>query len=963
MFALLGLSLFACIEKDKSSDGKDRPKDTEDSAPDSDDTAPPVEAASFVAWISLVPATIPEPGGDVVLTATTSDLTDGVCDFAWASEEAEGTATARATDATTLELTLALAGLAPGVSTITVSQTCGGETSDFGTFDMGVSGAVSDEDRWGAPADVLPPWTGNTECLDNTCVFRRHGTTTIRVDVSPSGELTWQAKPDSGTAFVGWSTPVWENDVTDATLHPSVTVTDDGAGGVIATAVVMDPDGREPVTVVTGTFDGTAWTGTTTQMAIFGAVLGLNTTKSSPFTSSTLSVDGGSVTFSDSVGSAHTDSIGTVSGSEIDSGAAFAGLFGDNDLSSDGDTLTRIWTLEPSRSGQQLTVVSPDTSTGTMSTVRQVTIPTSMDVEVATASGQDGDGDGAPELFVELWSTTGSKEVWVVPNVTDKSDARSPRLLLGTPSTGYDFFSETGGDFRVVQSSLAVGGGPRIRDIHHHPDKSVLGRPIPGGSTWLSAEEWDMADVLTDDAVEVSPVVTGMVGRLHHRGRAAYHSGRGVCHFGQCYASAGGFGGWVPGSVSGEVSVDKDDPYADGDIVYAGLGADGTTLLFSRGLFDGVDGSVMPVSMTPDGELATFAIGVGSATVTLPGGSAIGVPAASMVWNDQADGYFIGSTVPADDGTLSSSVQYFSGGSVTALDLGVVQDNPVFTAGAGPQTNVLFRNGSNHAWGTAIDFNTGGELDERVTLGKPTNPSAYTYMFWLNPSMVVNLPPKSCTHFCTSTGDVRAPGYGWETGDPIGSASPSPATLAVVPADSACGWETWYLPPGESLEARTAAASVVGSSEKDDCRDLLVPVASLDSVLDLSPLGLLASPQGELVTVIPGEAGILGRATIAEVDFGYAASADGAEPVLYGVIQGGDLNFDGYADFTVIGSTLTVFMSNGLGGFTGESVTTDAAYNSYALPSSDGTCELSSDRDPQRAGSYTQLIVGESPPA
>lgn len=85
--------------------------------------------------------------------------------------------------------------------------------------------------------------------------------------------------------------------------------------------------------------------------------------------------------------------------------------------------------------------------------------------------------------------------------------------------------------------------------------------------------------------------------------------------------------------------------------------------------------------------------------------------------------------------------------------------------------------------------------------------------------------------------------------------------------------------------------------------------------------------------------------------------------MLYGVIQGGDLNLDGYSDFTVIGSTVTVFMSNGLGGFTGESVTADAAYNSYALPSSDGTCELSSDRDPQRAGSYTQLLVGESPPA
>lgn len=819
-------------------------------------------------WISLVPATIPEPGGDVVLTATTSDLGAGVCEFAWASAEAEGPATARATDATTLELTLALAGLSPGVSTITISQTCGGESSDFGSFDMAVSGVVSEEDRWGAAADLLPAWTGNTECLDNTCAFRRHGSTTVRVDVSPSGELTWQAKPDSGSAFVGWTTPVWENDVLDATLHPTVTVTDDGAGGVIATAVVMDPDGNEPVTVVTGTFDGTTWTGTTAQMAIFGAVLGLNTTKSEPATPSFLSVSGGSVIFTDNVDATFTDSIGTVSGGEIASGTAFAGLFGDNDLSSDGDTLTRIWTLEPSRSGQQLTVVSPDSSTGTMSTVRQVTIGTSMDVEVATASGQDGNGDGAPELFVELWSTTGTKEVWVIPNVTDKADSRSPRLLLGTPSTGYDFFSETGGAFRVVQSRLVVGGGPRIRDIHHHPDKSVSGRPIPGGSTWLSAEEWDMVDVLTDDAVEVSPVVTGMVGRLHHRGRAAYHSGRGVCHFGQCYASAGGFGGWVPGSVSGEVSVSKDDPYADGDIVYAGLAADGTTLMYSRGLFEGVDGSAMPVSMTPDGELTTFTIGVGSATVTLPGGSAIGVPAASMVWNDQADGYFIGSTVPADDGTLSSSVQYFSGGSVTALDFGVVQDNPVFIAGAGAQTNVLFRNGSNHSWGTAIDFSVGGTLDERATLGKPPSSGAYTYMFWLNPSLAVNLPPSRGGKFCRSNGDICAPGYGWETGDPIGDASPSPATLVVVPADSACGWETWYLPPGESLEARTDAASVVSSSEKDDCRDLLVPVASLDTVLDLSPLGLLASAEGTLVTVIPGETGILGRATIASVDFG-----------------------------------------------------------------------------------------------
>ena len=71
---------------------------------------------------------------------------------------------------------------------------------------------------------------------------------------------------------------------------------------------------------------------------------------------------------------------------------------------------------------------------------------------------------------------------------------------------------------------------------------------------------------------------------------------------------------------------------------------------------------------------------------------------------------------------------------------------------------------------------------------------------------------------------------------------------------------------------------MVSSSGKDDCRDLLVPVASLDSVLDVSPLGLLASAEGTLVTVIPGETGILGRATIASVDFGYATSADGSEP-------------------------------------------------------------------------------------
>lgn len=937
------LSLLACETAGGDSDdfdtgGDDTAKDTAVDSGDSDSPVGPVEAT---AWLAVAPATLPDSGGKVTLTARVNkepavwtSSTDIV--VRWGAEQQADVAVDVLDDAT-VTLSFVLPELTPGEATLTFTHVRPEGSSLFGTWRLPVSGFVSDDTRYGTGFEATygqpdaaldaPPNLVATHRLYATDGTPWHSSLSIS-----GGSLVFRGCPADGGACAESVTEVFPSGEIG---QVTVDTFESDSGGTTFTAVATDLDEAEKPVIVRVRLDpdsGEFLDLKSSSMAIFGAVLGLNTTKSSPEVPKLLHVSApsGSGEWIEGDTTYAWTSIGGVKPDAVWNGKAWAGVFTASDLSTDAGETTWTWSVDPevSPGKVQVSAALPVAGSGAMSTLRQVTIDTALDVALATASGQDLDDDGVPELFVELWAETGETEIWVILNATDKSDKRSPRQLLATPNTGFGFSSPSGNpSLRVAKSSLA-GGRDKIRGIREHLPVPLLGRPVPGGDTWLSGEQWDTADILVDDAVEVAPEITGMLGQVAHTIGDSFSSGHGRCFFGQCFAARSTVH-LNNGSMRAEASADYDDEMGPGDITLAGLGLDGGSMIVSRGMHSSVGGAVMPIaSFVSDAGVAaeaSFRIGVGSATVTLPDGTEVDVPAASTVTGTER-GYLVNSTVPDAEGRLRSSSLWVTPTDVQAVELGVAMDNPIFLGqNEGGQNVLAFQvaGSGNHAWGTAIDFNTGA-FEEQVQLGTVPHTTPYTYMFWLNPKRIISAGAQSPVGLTWSALDTRAADWDSYTpdanGDGVhdvltpGSATFDDGVFVTVPAESACGWETLYIPPGDTLAARTSAATVFSRSDREDCGDLYLPVTTADSVVDLPPLAILASADGDVIAAIPGVKGVVGQTLLATVDWRKYPKSDPTR--LYGGIQSADVNLDGLADLLITDSTQTLLLaSTGAGGY------------------------------------------------
>ena len=155
-------------------------------------------------------------------------------------------------------------------------------------------------------------------------------------------------------------------------------------------------------------------------------------------------------------------------------------------------------------------------------------------------------------------------------------------------------------------------------------------------------------------------------------------------------------------------------------------------------------------------------------------------------------------------------------------------------------------------------------------------------------------------------------------------------------AESACGWETLYIPPGETLAARTSFAILFSSSEREDCGDLYMPVTSIDAIVDFPTIVVLANADGDVIAVIPGTQGIVGQTHLATMNWSQTGSSDPTR--VFGTIQGGDFTIDGVSDLLITDSNITIFLtSDGLGGFDTAEVAHDIAGNFRTLPGGDGS--------------------------
>lgn len=411
-------------------------------------------------------------------------------------------------------------------------------------------------------------------------------------------------------AFLDESTRGWEcqdecQETDDDLLCGNTTHFLTTSGDIGLTTTLVGPDRSSSMGVYTwssGTWSGSGST------ALYGAVvLGINTSKEEPVDNlgAVLELRGGDGRWSGIYQQGREPMewgrIGTVSASTIASGKAWAGLFSDSDLQPEAgagvDTWT--WTVDRSRirEGGKLLVSIGQWSDAASAFVRTRDVeidPPGFDIELATAAGQDMDGDGEAELVVQAWGD-GEHWAWVIQGATNKSET-SPGFPLTSWVTGdvvalatYDF----DGDAPTVAEPTMTWGADglcntvRMVDAMRADDGPVMGS--------VKIECWDAAGALASGAAELSPTLGGTIGgEVWDDDCAAKNApdkanGRGICIFGQCRCPSGYRGPSRMVSGEGAGSDAESAPLAAGDRSMLGSDPSGTGVVVARAL--PVDGS------------------------------------------------------------------------------------------------------------------------------------------------------------------------------------------------------------------------------------------------------------------------------------------------------------------------------------------------------------------------------------
>jgi|GEM_PF-2844641 len=399
-------------------------------------------------------------------------------------------------------------------------------------------------------------------------------------------------------------------DLLCGTTHHFRTATGEiGISGVFPTT-----DGRF-VQLNNLTWDGLTVTGTGTSavaaFAIFGVVLGLNNTKKEPGSADiALLIDESSGRWGGTYHDADTVpwewvSAGDITATAVGKGTAFMGLFSKSDLSAspvEGDA-TYAWALNLSKvsggGNLGLEALSWSSGAGAFSRLRQLEItPPSFSIEAATAVGEDLDGDGYPELILEAWGE-GQWAAWVIPDFTNKSATAPVRALLhplsGQANLANDAADASEGAVRVASSSFLLNGARELR--------AQVGSIDPLRPALVqSFVTWSVADVIVDDAKEVSSTGGGFLGTQYLNKTPPSTAGRGFCFYGKCFSppgyagrpgssmllGGGGDGSSVLTASAGEHLGVAQDPSADALIVYRGAEGD----VWPRLIVEGAGGPV-----------------------------------------------------------------------------------------------------------------------------------------------------------------------------------------------------------------------------------------------------------------------------------------------------------------------------------------------------------------------------------
>ena len=654
--------------------------------------------------------------------------------------------------------------------------------------------------------------------------------------------------------------------------------------------------------------------------------------------------------------------MGDVTTKAIAGGTGWAGLFGTTDLSggTEGED-SWGWALTLTDKGViSGSVLAPDMDAKAFATVRTFrTNPPPFTIEFMTASGEDLDGDGHPELFLEAWGE-GRHTTWVVMAATDKSDTREIRTLAqpcgaeSDPDEGCTWAVSVRGDedldHKVAESSLVanarvVSVTGFLVDDHANPLADRV-------ASTVVAVEWDIADIVVDDATSVEGSGTSIIGEPSLKTTPSSCNGRGQCFYGKCYCTPyySGEDMVVGGGGSGTDIVDA--PLEVGDLVYAGPDPTGTSVILRRSLMN---------TDFPNAEV-TYRAHYGTEDVS--GGRAYELagmfvnPRPKEMWEGSDSRISVtGGNFEAHDNSqvlMLSEGNISTGGMTVAwfddeID-GVRYPLPADTTSGGATHPTLlstrrstdngalitWRDGKGQVWIGLADIDSAmsdkGEeelpfLEGPFALGKPVLDTGNLLGLSVDRSGAVGIRQQMTGRPFLNPNDYIDRYIDDSVGPPKWSCEDNclDAVAVVVGSTGACPFETMYLPAAETLAEMIAAGTVRYSSSDKTCSDLPVPLLSFTPVADVPQFVLLRLPDGRCKTASFDDVG--------QVAGGPLGPNGGTEVESAREVSAGDVNGDGLSDLFVVGtaeSGAQLLLSDGRGGFTDSSVEA-SVFTNFAL--------------------------------
>lgn len=693
---------------------------------------------------------------------------------------------------------------------------------------------------------------------------------------------------------------------------------------------------------------GAAWSGAGSStplsaFGLFGVVLGLNTTKEDrgPPVAAALGLSngsGGSWTGVYQAGDEISawEAIGDVRTDVIAGGLGWAGLFGDADLSgAEGSGASWAWSLDGRAAAARgtVTLTSASWAEGAgFARARDVVLEAPpFTVEHAAAAGEDLDGDGVPDLILEMWGE-GQWAAWVVPSVTDKATTRPPVRLRSAAAlnVGYGAPVTMGGDgtFAVAHSSFALGGDGVLQATFHMLKGMEYSAAGEATEQLLVGETWSVPDLFGARTLALASSGGGVLGAVPMAASTTPCSSnkqcrRQVCKLGRCGPQAaigvGGTFGGLTGSTSvlrpveGALPFWGETPAGDAVVLTAGLSGAPWPLLAvetGSGLREvGLGWDEAGPHLTLDGArwvnaspLAYVAVGLAEDGETLrpfvfePTTALPAAPLAPRAALPAALRYAL--RAETDDGDvlleLNAEAARTGGSRPTVI--------------AGPQIiGWRVAGGQLYLGGyPELDAGAGPELrfaEGPVAVGRPLDdPEGLLGMGPHRPGLVglsAALPadPRLAPEGLPGRLDgwdepVEVPFAGFEARYP---------PMSLVVGDGAGGAEVWLLPADDAL---AGASPVVWSEPGTSLAKLMVPQITLQALADAPPALLSTSAEGGAELSLTDGRGRVARTALALGPYpsGLAVSA-------------GDINGDGLSDLIFgAGSTAAVHLSDGRGG-------------------------------------------------